>query len=228
MSVHIAPLALPYDTLLCNLNTEMLNFDNTYTLCIGGIKFQAADGNEIRNLPVIGELEDIQTKNGIIHAVNNLIIPFEFSINDIIKESRHNTVINERNSTEENHNNTSATPSTIYDDNTTAGKSYNASDILINDVVESNHSTSPLSTNLNNVAGGIANRTKTIDDSLSCIVCGNLELCTVPRTSVMMVPGEGEESCVDVIDRQNKGRGIIMGTSMCKALQERFRHSCLD
>lgn len=227
MSVHIAPLALPYDALLCNLNTEMLNFDNTYTLCIGGIKFQAADGNEIRNLPVIGELEDLQTKNGIIHAVNNLIIPFEFSINDIIKESRHDTVINERNSTEGNRDNTSGTPSTIHDENAT-GKSYNVSDILIDDVVENNHSTSPLSTSLNNVAEGIANRTITVDDSLSCIVCENIELCAFPRTSVMMVPGEGEESCIDVIDRQNKGRGIIMGPSMCKALQERFRHSCLD
>ena len=318
ISVHIAPLIIPYAALLCNLNTEMLNFDVTYTLCIGGMKFQAADGNEISNLPIIDEPEDIRTKNGIIHAVNNIILPFQFSIDDIIEDSSHDAVIsegsvvNDENATElvedigesneddfiDYNNNATVTPSIIgedvfesnynssdivtdddiegnnddffdagnssivtelvedigesndddfidYNNNATVTPSiigedvfesnYNSSDIVTDDDIEGNNddffdagnssiaiSTSPLSSVMNILADSIADRTE------SCKVCENREMCAIPRTAVMMVPGEGEERCTDVIDRQNKGRGIMMGPNMCKALQERFQYSCLD
>ena len=361
ISVHIAPLVIPYAALLCNLNTEMLNFDVTYTLCIGGVKFQAADGNEIHNLPIINELEDIRTKNGIIHPINNLILPFQFSIDDITEYGMHDAfinegnVVNDENVTElvedigesndgaftDDNNNATITPSIIgvdifddtfinedsvvndenvtelvedigesddedfIDDNNNAtvvtqsiigedifddafinedsvvndenvtelveaiGESndedfiddnnnatvvtqsiigedvfqsnYNSSDTVTDDDdyedddIEGNNdgffdaanssiaiSTSPLSSVMNILADSIANITE------SCKVCENRELCATPRTAVMMVPGEGEERCTDVIDRQNKGRGIMMGPIMCKALQERFQFSCLD
>ena len=253
ISVHIAPLIIPYAALLCNLNTEMLNFDVTYTLCIGGMKFQAADGNEISNLPIIDEPEDIRTKNGIIHAVNNIILPFQFSIDDIIEDSSHDAVIsegsvvNDENATElvedigesneddfiDYNNNATVTPSIIGED--VFESNYNSSDIVTDDDIEGNNddffdagnssiaiSTSPLSSVMNILADSIADRTE------SCKVCENREMCAIPRTAVMMVPGEGEERCTDVIDRQNKGRGIMMGPNMCKALQERFQYSCLD
>ena len=93
LSTHIAPVALPYSALLCNLNTEMLNFDVTYTICIGGVKFQSSDGNEMRNLPVITDPEDVQTANGIIHSISNLIFPFEFSMsNGIVEEPPENSI----------------------------------------------------------------------------------------------------------------------------------------
>ena len=310
ISVHIAPLVIPYAALLCNLNTEMLNFDVTYTLCIGGVKFQAADGNEIHNLPIINELEDIRTKNGIIHPINNLILPFQFSIDDIAEYGMHDAfinegnVVNDENVTElvedigesndgaftDDNNNATITPSIIgeeifddafinedsvvndenvtelvedigesndedfIDDNNNATvvtqsiigedvfqSNYNSSDTVTDDDdyedddIEGNNdgffdaanssiaiSTSPLSSVMNILADSIANITE------SCKVCENREVCVIPRTAVMMVPGEGEERCTDVIDRQNKGRGIMMGPIMCKALQERFQFSCLD
>jgi uncharacterized surface protein with fasciclin (FAS1) repeats len=312
ISVHIAPLVIPYAALLCNLNTEMLNFDVTYTLCIGGVKFQAGDGNEIHNLPIIDEPEDIKTKNGIIYPVNNLLLPFQFSIDDITEYGKHDAFINEGNVVNDENvnelvedigesndedfiddsNNATITPSIIgkdvfddafinegdvvndenvtelvedigesddedfIDDNNDAtitpsiigedvfGSNYNSSDIVTDDDdddedIEGNDddfsvdffdaanssiaiSTSPLSSVMNILADSIANRTE------SCKVCENRELCATPRTAVMMVPGEGEERCTDVIDRQNKGRGIMMGPHMCKALQERFQYSCLD
>ena len=310
ISVHIAPLVIPYAALLCNLNTEMLNFDVTYTLCIGGVKFQAADGNEIHNLPIINELEDIKTKNGIIHPINNLILPFQFSIDDITEYGMHDAfinegnVVNDENVTElvedigesndgaftDDNNNATITPSIIgedtfddafinedsvvndenvtelvedigesddedfIDDNNNATvvtqsiigedvfqSNYNSSDTVTDDDdyedddIEGNNdgffdaanssiaiSTSPLSSVMNILADSIANITE------SCKVCENREVCVIPRTAVMMVPGEGEERCTDVIDRQNKGRGIMMGPIMCKALQERFQFSCLD
>ena len=310
ISVHIAPLVIPYAALLCNLNTEMLNFDVTYTLCIGGVKFQAADGNEIHNLPIINELEDIKTKNGIIHPINNLILPFQFSIDDIAEYGMHDAfinegnVVNDENVTElvedigesndgaftDDNNNATITPSIVgedifddafinedsvvndenvtelvedigesndedfIDDNNNATvvtqsnigedvfqSNYNSSDTVTDDDdyedddIEGNNdgffdaanssiaiSTSPLSSVMNILADSIANITE------SCKVCENREVCVIPRTAVMMVPGEGEERCTDVIDRQNKGRGIMMGPIMCKALQERFQFSCLD
>lgn len=81
VSMHIAPSVLSYEELQCNLNTEMINIDVTYTLCIGDARFQTADGNELRNIPlIIDEPEDINATNGIIHSVNNLILPFKFSL----------------------------------------------------------------------------------------------------------------------------------------------------
>ena len=118
MSIHIAPLALPFDALTCNLNTEMLNFDITYTLCIDGMKFQAGDGNEAQNLPTIGDLKnDIQTKNGIIHAINNLILPIEFSIDDIIEEVvTHNIPFLDSNDVDEDYSNLNNTTKESRDD----------------------------------------------------------------------------------------------------------------
>jgi hypothetical protein len=130
-------------------------------------------------------------------------------------------------------NNATVTPSIIGED--VFESNYNSSDIVTDDDIEGNNddffdagnssiaiSTSPLSSVMNILADSIADRTE------SCKVCENREMCAIPRTAVMMVPGEGEERCTDVIDRQNKGRGIMMGPNMCKALQERFQYSCLD
>ena len=80
VSIHVTPSALPYEKLECNKRTEMLSFYDTYTLCIGGKMIQNADGNELRNLPVIDEPVDIEATNGIIHSVTNLILPFGFAV----------------------------------------------------------------------------------------------------------------------------------------------------
>ena len=148
MSLHIAPLALPYDALLCNLNTEMLNFDVTYTLCIGGVRFQTGDGNEIRNLPVIDQLEDIQTKNGIIHAVNNLILPFQFSIDNIIEERTENNVNEEIDADIAGGENVDVSE-TFYDINDETEGSWNVSDILNDDFEESNNDDDTIEGNWN-------------------------------------------------------------------------------
>ncbi len=80
VSIHVTPSVLPYEKLECNKRTEMLSFYDTYTLCIGGNMIQNADGNELRNLPVIDEPVDIAATNGIIHSVTNLILPFGFAV----------------------------------------------------------------------------------------------------------------------------------------------------
>uniref|UniRef100_A0A7S4EQY0 FAS1 domain-containing protein n=1 Tax=Pseudo-nitzschia australis TaxID=44445 RepID=A0A7S4EQY0_9STRA len=137
LSTHIVPVALPYSALLCNLNTEMLNFDVTYTVCIGGVKFQTSDGNEMRNLPVITDPEDVQTANGIIHSVSNLIIPFEFSMNNsVVEEPPENNI---------------ATNNQTIDE-----ESLNATEIMSDEFEESDID---LSTPSNDITNGINNQT---------------------------------------------------------------------
>eukprot|EP00536_Pseudo-nitzschia_multiseries_P017557 jgi/Psemu1/70253/estExt_Genemark1.C_16250002 len=86
VSIHITPLALSYSALVCDSGAEMLNFDMTFTICIGSVKFQTAEGNEIRNLPVIEDGESIEATNGFIHSVSHLILPVDFSINHDVTE----------------------------------------------------------------------------------------------------------------------------------------------
>jgi hypothetical protein len=226
MSMHIAPSVLPYEELQCNMNTEMLNIDITYTLCIGSARFQTADGNEMRNIPlIIDEPEDINATNGIIHSVNNLILPFQFSLyNDLVKIVLENDVNQE-----------------IDDNDTTITNNENivASDNLSGDVEESEiddknaeatvtHDTASLVSAMDSVSQFMANRDGlNHNDGQECKVCQNQELCVIPRSAVMLVPGEGEVPCINVVKRQNTGDVIMMEISMCKALQQRFKESCL-
>ena len=186
--IHIAPSILPYDDLLCDLSTEMLNSDVSQTLCIGDVRAQSADGNEVRNLPIIeGADETKKAMNGIIHTVNNLMLPFEFALdNDLVDIPNSNS----GNITE--------------------------SDTTLTSAIDS----------LNKF---IANRAEIVldGDGNNCQVCKSRELCTIPRSATVLVPGEGEVACINVLNRQNTGRGIIMGPNMCKALQQRFNDSCL-
>jgi uncharacterized surface protein with fasciclin (FAS1) repeats len=214
MSMHIAPSSLQYDALACDLNTEMLNFDITYTLCLGGVRVQTADGNELRNLPIIGEPDNIQAMNGMIHAVNNLIVPLKFSpgnvngIDNKIDDNDFNTIASD-----------------VLDDDSEA----------IDVADETTNSTSTggkkisLATAMESVSGFLANRHDLSHngDEEKCWVCESRELCAIPRTAKLLVPGEGEVPCVTVVKRQNSAKGITMGASMCKALQQRFQESCL-
>jgi hypothetical protein len=254
MSMHIAPSVLPYEELQCNMNTEMLNIDITYTLCIGSARFQTADGNEMRNIPlIIDEPEDINATNGIIHSVNNLILPFQFSLyNDLVKivlENDVNQEIDDNDTTITNNENIVASDnlsgdveeSEIDHNDTTITNNENivASDNLSGDVEESEiddknaeatvtHDTASLVSAMDSVSQFMANRDGlNHNDGQECKVCQNQELCVIPRSAVMLVPGEGEVPCINVVKRQNTGDVIMMEISMCKALQQRFKESCL-
>jgi len=230
MSMHIAPLILPYEALLCNLNTEMLNFDITYTLCIGDMKVQTADGNEIRNLPIIDEPGDIKAMNGIIHMVNNLILPFQFLIDNDTTDGIWNASDILSDNFEERD---------IDDVNADADGIWNASDILSDDFEESDidgvnanvttrSDTASLASAMDSVSEFIANRQGLVHfDEHECKVCESQNLCTISDSTVVLFPGEGDVHCINVLTRQNKGNGIIMQTSMCEALQQRFKESCL-
>ena len=228
VSVHIAPLALPYDALLCNLNTEMINFEVTYTLCIGGVRFQSADGNEIRNLPVIDEPEDVKAKNGVIHAVNNLILPYQFSIentkNKIDKNVDGGDAVNEISNALNDNNVTDSSDMILTDDFVESDvDGMNTGGTVIQDPISSS------SAIMHSISEFVSDQIGTgqIIEGNQCQVCDNRELCAIPRSAVMIFPGEGELPCVNVVHRQNKGRGIIMGESMCKALKKGFKEHCL-
>jgi hypothetical protein len=219
MSMHIAPSVLSYEELQCNLNTEMMNIDVTYTLCIGDAKFQTADGNELRNIPlIIDEPEDINATNGIIHSVNNLILPFQFSLyNDLVATVKGNDVDQEVEDIDS---------TVIINENFTASDNlsddYDESEIVNNDSTVTNNENITASDSLS----GDSDESE-IDDGEECKVCISRQFCAIPRSAVMLVPGEGEVPCIDVVTRQNTGDGIMMETSACKALQQGFQESCL-
>ncbi len=86
ISIHLTPSVIPYDKLKCNKKTGMISFFDTFTLCIGEKLIQNGDGNELRNLPIIEDPWNIYATNGIIHSVNNLILPFGFTIENYFAE----------------------------------------------------------------------------------------------------------------------------------------------
>ena len=287
LSIHITHRVLPYDGLVCNSNIEMLNFYFTYSLCIGTKKVQIADGNELRNLPIIDEPSDIKAKNGIIHPVNNLIIPSEFSLDidffegffgynthdeisddhDAMVNTSENFIVSdvlgEDSTLSDSENITTSeniTVRDILDDDSTLSdtKNITTSDALDEDSTQSDSKNITDSDALNGnltqsdiddlaVDATVGDGTITLGEVMNaisdfienrkafgpqeneekCEVCQRRELCAVPGTASVLFPGEGVVSCADVIRRQNSPKGIVLGPSMCKALQQRFEEYCL-
>ncbi|VEU36618.1 unnamed protein product [Pseudo-nitzschia multistriata] len=232
MSIHIVPLALSYDALTCNLNSETLNFDRTYTICMGDTKFQTSDGNLLRNLPVIDQSEDVVTKNGVIHSISNLILPFEFSVgNHIDTESPENDVDITVDINNQNVDNGSIISSDVMSDvveSDAVGEDKNDTDVsdTSSDVVgseeveEDNNDTDVSDTLSNNSMDGGDNL------AFECQVCKDQELCAISRSAVMRIPGEGKVSCISVVERQNTGR-LNMLPSICNSIQKQFTEYCL-
>ena len=236
MSIHITQSVLSYDDLTCNLGVEMLNYYHTDTLCIGSVKVQNADGNELRNLPIIDEPSDILAKNGIIHPVSNVIVPLGFSAVDIqLIESSTGNMTNAvldfvGNSTGATQN--EGTVSSIESEVDEAASLQNDSDsqsTIIADV-----STKPavgevqltLGDIMQSISNLAANRDST--NGNKCQVCANRSACSHPPMATVLFPGEGPMFCADVVERQNSPEGIVLGRSMCSALQQRFNEYCLS
>ena len=253
MATHITQNVLPYDELTCDLSLEMLNYYFTNTLCIGSRKIQNADGNELRNLPIIDESTDFLAKNGMIHPVSNLIIPFEFSVHtqlvdgstgnstdtDIVDTIVHlvgnlTTNQNEGNvSSTESDVDDSITPSVVVVEKDSTQSDFDGQSTIVADtsdqstVGEVEVTLGDVIQSLSNVA---ADRDSIISDTSenTCQVCASRDECKHPRKATFLFPGEGPVLCGDVLDRQNSPEGIVLEQAMCSALQQRFNEYCLS
>ncbi len=224
----------------------MLNYYHTDTLCIGSRKVQNADGNELRNLPIIDEPTDIQAMNGIIHPVSNLIVPLEFSAVDIelIDGSMGNMTnaildfVGNVTDTTQNEGTVSTTESDVDETITTSVVPENDYDSDSQSTIIANVGTEPtveeVQLTLGDIMQSISNLAADRDsmnsdtNSNKCQVCANRGVCSHPPMATVLFPGEGPVFCSDVVERQNSPEGIVLGQSMCSALQQRFNEYCLS
>lgn len=252
MATHITENVLPYDGLTCDLSLEMLNYYYTNTLCIGSRKVQNADGNELRNLPIIDESANILANNGIIHPVSNLIIPFEFSVHtQLVDGSTGNSTDTHIVDTilhfvgnltaNQNEGDVSSTESDVDDSITTSvvvekdstQSDFDGQSTIISDT--SNQSTvGEVQVTLGDVIQSLSDVAADRDSINSdpsentCQVCASQDECKHLRKATFLFPGEGPVLCANVVDRQNSQEGIVLGQSMCSALQQRFNEYCLS
>ena len=289
ISIHLTPSVIPYNNLKCNKKTGMISFYDTYTLCIGDKLIQNGDGNELRNLPIIEDPWNIYATNGIIHSINNLILPFGFAVENYFAEDFMGNFTDEigddddyfignftdeeivdyedsrivGNFTDEEiiddeeskmitgRSNFTDTEVITESENVTASEIIAESEnITISENITVDDSTDEDSAQYDvddlstegTIGGGdiaigeaIDSVTDLIDNrqdfqpqsGRQCRVCHSDELCAVPRSANLLFPGEGEVACVDVLSRQNSENGIVLGPSMCGALQRRFQEYCM-
>lgn len=71
---HIVDREVYSDQLRCNGKVKMANRKKTRTICVGESVFQAGKGNDWYVMPEIVSF-DMDACNGVIHAVNELILP---------------------------------------------------------------------------------------------------------------------------------------------------------
>lgn len=84
---HVAAQAVPASDLECDGILAMTSGTNTTTLCRGNLLFQRGDANEEGSFPQI-ILPDISACNGILHVVNQVLLP-DLEIPDATEEEEN-------------------------------------------------------------------------------------------------------------------------------------------